>query len=792
MFRSYFKIAIRNLSRHRLVSIINILGIAVGLACCILILMYVQFETSYDNFHSKADRIFRITMEYSADNTVNKVSVTGNKVLTAFKREFPEVETGVRTYPASAVVRYGDKVFDEKGFTYADSTFFDVFSFQLLRGNPQSVLARPNTIVLSASTAKKYFGSGDPIGKSLKINNEKDYEITGVVTDCPANSQIKYDMLASFSSLRGDRFDEESWWDASYLTYLLLKSPDAANSLQVRIPGYMKAQDKDNGINNGNYLTYFLEPLRRVHLYSTVEGGFEPAGDYRYVVIFSIIALLIMCIACFNYVNLTTARATSRAREVGIRKLMGAVKKTLIRQFLGESILTAAISSLFGLLLVSFLLPTFNAVSGKQLSFSNLLQPGSMLFVIVIILGIGILGGLYPAFVLSKYDPAKVLKGNFKSSASGVWLRKGLIMIQFFISVGLIVSTIVIQSQLNYIQNKKLGYNRDQILVLPLDKILNQKLDAFKTELLANSSIQNITTCNQTPAFIPGKYSLSLDHREMSVTAVRTDKDFVKTLQLSMVSGLDFSPGDQALVDSENIVRPLLLNEAAVKMLGWTSAEAVGKKISFQGRDGYIKGVVNDFHFSSMHQAISPFVVFLSHNTRNLLVKLSGSEVKPALDAIRKAWTAMAPHRPFEYEFLDDQFNELYSAENRTGKLFYNFSLLAIGLACLGLFGLVSFTAGQRKKEIGIRKVLGASVRNIISLLSGEFVRLVLLASLVAIPVAWFAMHRWLDDFAYRIELNWWMFAVAAGAALLIAVLTVLVQAIQVAVENPVKSLRTE
>jgi len=754
--------------------------------------MYVQFETSYDRFHAKADRIFRVTMEYSADNTVNKVSVTGNKVLTAFKQEFPEVETGTRTFPASAVVQYAEKIFDEKAFTYADSTFFDVFSFPLLRGNPRDVLARPNTIVLSESTAKKYFGTQNPVGKTLKVNSEKDYEVTGVVADCPANSQIKYDMLASFSSLRGDRFDEESWWDASYLTYLLLKSPGAQNSLQSKIPGYMKAQGKDNGLDNGNYLTYFLEPLKRVHLHSNVEGGFEPAGEYRYVVIFSIIALLIMCIACFNYVNLTTARAASRAREVGIRKLMGAVKRTLIQQFLGESVFVVLISSVIGVLLVKFLLPTFNAVSGKQLAFGDLLNPTTLLIVLLIILGIGILGGLYPAFILSKYDPAKVLKGNFKSSASGIWLRKGLIMVQFFISVGLIVSTIVIQSQLSFIQHKKLGYNRDHILVLPLDKILNQKLDAFKTELLRNSSIQSITTCNQTPAFIPGKYSMSLDHRELSVTAVRTDKDFAKTLELKIVSGLDFSQGDQDKVDSQNISRPLLLNETATKMLGWSPQEAIGRKISFQGRDGYIKGVVNDFHFSSMHEAISPFVVFLSRNTRNLLVKISGSEVKPALAGISKVWTAMAPHRPFEYEFLDDQFNELYSAETRTGKLFYNFSLLAIGLACLGLFGLVSFTAKQRTKEIGIRKVLGASVGSIISLLSGEFVRLVLLASLVAIPITWFAMRNWLNDFAYRIELSWWMFALAAFAALLIAVTTVFVQAIQSALENPVKSLRTE
>ena len=792
MLRNYFKIAIRNLARHKVISTINILGIAIGIACCLIITLYVQFETSYDRFHAKADRTFRVTMEYSADNTVNKVSVTGNKVLTAFKRDFPEVETGVRTYPSTAIIQSGEKVFDEKSFTYADSTFFDVFSFPLLRGNPKDVLARPFTVVVSATTAKRYFGDEDPVGKTLKVNNEKEYEITGVVADCPANSQIKFDLLASYSSLRGDRFDEEAWWDASYYTYLVLKTPESVHSLQAKIPAYMKQQDKDNGIGNRNYLTYFLEPLKRVHLYSTVEGGFEPAGDYHYVLIFSLIAILILFIACFNYINLTTARATERAREVGIRKLMGAVKRELVKQFLGESLLVVLFAALLGLLLVKFLLPTFNTVSGKQLLFGSIIQPSTLVLFFSMVVAIGLLGGLYPAFVLSNYDPAKVLKGNFRTSSAGIWIRKSLIMIQFFISVALIVCTIVIQSQLSFIQHKKLGYDRSHIVVLPLDKFLNKKLTAFKSELLSNASIQHVTTCNQTPAYIPGKYSLLLDHREMSVTAVRTDMDFIKTLQLKLVSGLDFSPVDQQNIDSENIERPLIINETAVKMLGWTGQEAIGKKIQFQGRDGYIKGVVNDFHFSSLHQPISPFVIFLSSNTRNLLVRYAGNHDNTTLDHIRKTWMEFAPHRPFTYEFLDDQFNQLYSAETRTAKLFYSFSLLAIGLACLGLFGLVAFSAQQRTKEIGIRKVLGASVGNIVTLLSTEFVKLIIVASLLSVPIAWFAMRSWLNDFSYRIDLQWWMFVVSAAAALLIALLTVFAQAIQAAMTNPAKTLRTE
>jgi putative ABC transport system permease protein len=792
MFRNYIKISLRNLLRHKIFSAINILGLATGIACCLLITIYVYFETSYDRFNENAGRIFRVTMEYAADNVVNKVSVTGNKVFPAFKRTFPEVENGVRLYPAAAVVKYRNKLFDEKSFVYSDSTLFDIFSFKLLQGNPKKVLDKPNMIVVTTSTAKKYFGNEDPVGKILRINNEKDYVVTGVVTDCPSNSQIKFDFLASFSSLRGDRYDEETWWDASYYTYLLLKTPGAAKSLQAKIPAYMKSQDKENAISNGNYLTFHVEPLKDVHLYSTVEGGFEPAGDYHYVYIFSFITLLILAIACFNYINITTARAAERAKEVGVRKVMGALRKELIKQFMSESILNVLLALLISLLLVKLFLPTFNLLAAKQLSLASVFQPVVTITLLTILLAISLLGGVYPALVLSGFNPVKVLKGNFKTSTSGIWLRKSLIVVQFIISVGLIVSTIIIQSQLSFIQNKKLGYNKDQIVVLPLDKFMQAKLSTFKTEFLSIRNIQSVTTCNQTPAYIPGKYSLSLDHREMIITAVRTDKDFIKTLQLKLISGSDFTDVDQKNIDSENIRRPLILNESALRLLGWKPDQAVGKFIQFQGTACIIKGVVNDFHFSSMHEAIGPFVIFLSNNTHNLLVKLSGNNIPKTLQFMNEKWNVLAPHRPFEYEFLNDEFNKLYSTETKTGELFYVFALLAIGLACLGLFGLVAFSAQQRTKEIGIRKVLGANIAGIVGLLSKEFLQLVLIASLIAFPVAWWAMNRWLQDFAYRINIQWWMFAVAGIAAILIALITVSFRVIKAAVANPVKSLRTE
>jgi putative ABC transport system permease protein len=404
----------------------------------------------------------------------------------------------------------------------------------------------------------------------------------------------------------------------------------------------------------------------------------------------------------------------------------------------------------------------------------------------------GFIGGMYPALVLSGFNPIKTLKGNYKTGTSGVWLRKSLIVVQFVISVGLIVSTLIIHGQLTFIQNKKLGYNKDHIVMLPTDNFIRDKMHAMKSELLSNRNITSITTVNQSPVFIPGKYNMGLKGRNMIVTAVRTDKDFVKTMQLQLTNGTDFSLADQQLSDSEEIQQPLIINEAAVKLLGWTSEQAIGQPISFQGRNCFIKGVVKDFHFSSMHDAISPFVIFLSTYARNIAVKLTGNDLPGTLNFIKHKWSVFAPHRPFEYEFLDEQFDKLYSSETRTGKLFYIFAVLAIALACLGLLGLSTFTAQQRTKEIGIRKVLGASVPRIVALLSREFVKLVAIASLIAFPLAGYAMHQWLQDFNYRITISTWVFILAGAAALIIALVTIGIQVIKAALANPVKSLRTE
>ncbi|MCW5911674.1 MAG: ABC transporter permease [Cyclobacteriaceae bacterium] len=794
MYKSYFKIGWRNLLRNKSYSTINILGLAIGIACCLLVSIYIFHELSYDRFHKNADRIVRATMELSYNGNITKIAVTGTKALPEFRRVFPEVENGVRLFPAGAVVEYRDKLFREQGFVYADSGFFDVFSFRLLEGNPRTALNKPDQVVLTEAMAKKYFANEEPLGKTIRVNNSKEFVITGIVEDCPPNSQIKFDMLASWSSLTDPVYTRESWFDASHYTYLLLHKPGMHEALASKIPAYFKAQDSNNDLSGKNYLTIRIQPLTEVHLRATVEGGLEPGSDYRYVYIFSIVALFILVIASANYINLTTARASDRAKEVGLRKTVGALRKQLITQFMSESLVIVTAALLMGLLLVAALMPVFSTIAGKQLTSAFLLKSESLFSIAAILLFISFIGGFYPSLVLSRFAPVNVLKGNFKTGVSGTGLRKSLIVVQFVISIALIASTLVIHNQLEFIQNRKLGYQKDHVIVLRGDASLTGKMPTLKSMLLNKPEILGVTTCNQTPVFIPGKYNLTVNDQEMLITGIRTDKDFNKTMGLTFISGTDFTEAEEsaAFSGTDTLYRPVMLNETAVRSFEWTPEEAIGKVVMFQGRRSMVKAVVEDFHFSSLHESISPFIIFMSNYTSRILVRTSGSQVPETLQYISARWNELAPHLPFEYEFLDDQFNKLYSAESKTGKLFYAFAILGIGLACLGLFGLVTFIAQQRAKEIGIRKILGASLSGLMILLSKDFLKLVVVASLIALPITWWATERWLQGFAYRVSTSWTEFALTCVIAIVIAFITLSVQVIKAALANPVDSLRSE
>ncbi|MDJ1473182.1 ABC transporter permease [Xanthocytophaga flava] len=796
MIRNYVTIALRNLWKNKAFFLITVFGLSIGLTCCLMISLYVQHELSYDNFHQNRDRIARVVMEYKMGTTVTKVSVTGTKVAPAFKRTFPEVESGVRLMKYASVLKYEDKLFEEQQFLFADSTFFDIFSFPLLQGNPKTALAGPDKIVLTEASAKKYFGNTDPIGKILS-SGKKDYMVTGIVGNVPSNSQIQFEFVASFASLSAAT-KPETWFNANYTTYFLLKDAHAIQTLQSKITPYMKTQAAETGATDGNYLTYELEPLTRVHLHSEV-GGLEPNNSITYIYIFGAIVFLILGIACVNYVNLTTARSLERAREVGMRKVLGAVRHQLFWQFIGESGIITSVSILLSVGLTALLLPYFAVLSGQSISLSVLAQPTTLVGLVLAGVVISLLAGSYPALLLSKFQPIKVLKGDYKTSGSGLWLRKSLIVFQFAISIFLIIATFTIQGQLTFIQNRKLGYNKDHILVLPSDGKIQKSISTIKTEFKRNPNVQSITLAYETPTFIEGGYSMRRpdmqESQSMYVTAIPVDEDFVKTLGLQIIAGSNFSETDMNDVSGDDYDKyryHYIVNESAVKALGWKVDEAIGKRMVLN-KEGEIKAVVKDFHFASMHQKIEPLVIFPQKESYGvMMVKLSGQQLPETIEFIKGKWQALAPHYPFEYHFLDDEFNQMYSSEQRTGKIFTLFASLAIVLACLGLFGLAAYTAIQRTKEIGIRKVLGASIGDVVMLLSRDFVKLVFIAFLIATPIVWYAMDKWLQDFTYRINLSWWIFAAAGILTMIIALLTVSFQAIKAAIINPVKSLRSE
>ncbi|MBL7763033.1 MAG: FtsX-like permease family protein, partial [Chitinophagaceae bacterium] len=740
-------------------------------------------------------------MEYSSSGTVSKVAVTGTKVGPQLKRTFPQIESFVRVIKYSRSVANGQLVFDEKNILYADADFFKTFSFNMRSGNPATALAAPYKIVLTESTAKKYFGNENAIGKILHINDLQDYEVTGITADVPLNSQVQYDMVASFSSLAVSKTEE--WWSANYITYLLLNDGKQIDNLGTQVAQYMQKVSKEElqfpAANGNNYLTYHLEPLKKVHLYSPLEG-LEPNGNITYIYVLSIIALMILLIACVNYTNLATAQSVGRSTEIGVRKVLGAGKKQLLKQFLGESFIITFLALLLGIFASIVLLPVFNSITGKVFTPSLLLSPLPMLSLLLLCILISFIAGAYPAFVLSSTGLANILKSGLRVSSSGGGLRKSLIVFQFVISVFLVIATIVVLRQVSFIQNKQMGYDRDQVLVMPVDLKMKAIYEPLKKAILRNPGVLSVTGAYEDPTFVGWGDGISADDgkgkKDLSVNAMPVDLNYIKTMGMQLVAGRDFINADFSLQDTANDYKnyrsSYIINEKAARELGWTAEEAIGKTIS-RGSPGLINGVVKDFHFESLHTPIGPLVLFLDTSmVRQLFVKIKKENIAHTISAIGTTWKERITYRPFDYHFLDEDFNTLYQSEQRTAKLFTLFSGLAIALACLGLFALAAFTTVQRTKEIGIRKILGANTGNITLLVAKQFIILVLTGIIIASPLAWWAGNKWLQDFAYRINISWWMFALAGLSAILIALITVSYHAIKASLANPVKSLRTE
>ncbi|GGF06151.1 ABC transporter permease [Hymenobacter cavernae] len=804
MLQNYLKIALRNLWRNKAFSAINILGLAIGMATCLMIMLFVQNELSYDRYNEKADHIVRVVFRGSIQGQKIKEANVMPPVAQTLQTEYPEVQAATRIQESGTPrISYGDKSFKEGKVAMVDSNFFQVFTIPLLQGDPKTALVQPYTVVLSKAMAQKYFGAANPVGKVLTFKEwNHSCKVTGVFDKVPANSHFHFDVFASLSSMPDAK--SSSWMTSNYFTYLVLPAGYDYKVLEAKLPQvvekYLGPQlHQALGMSftqfrqKGNDLGLYLQPLTDIHLRSDFTGNLEAGGDVRYVYILGSIAVFMLLIACINFMNLSTAGASKRAREVGVRKVLGSLQGQLVGQFLLESILLTLVALLLAVVLVTMALPVFNDLAQKQLTFDLLatwwLLPSLALFGVLV----GLLAGSYPAFFLSSFQPVAVLKGKFTSGKGSLGLRSGLVVFQFCISIILMVCTLVVYQQLEYIQNKKLGYDKDHVLVLPEAWLLGKHAETFRQQLLQDPRVVSVSTSGYLPAgpSYSNNFLLSTDDNPtqlLKVLRYEVDPQYIPTLGIQVAVGRNFSR--RYSTDSTAVI----LNETAAKTFGWnkndlghtlSSSDNQGRKVTY-----HVIGVVKDFHFKSLHEPISPLIMTLSTTAGAVIVKAKGADLANLVTSLKEQWNKFSAEDSFSYSFLDERFMQTYEAERRLGRILYLFAGLTVLVACLGLFGLATFTAEQRTKEIGIRKVLGASIPNIVSLLSKDFLKLVIIANVVAWPLAWWAMHRWLQDFAYRVSLSWWVFALVGVVAVLIALITVSAQAVRAAASNPIKNLR--
>ncbi len=794
MIKNYLIISLRSLLKHRFYAAINITGLALGLAASLLLTTWIIHELSYDTFHVNAKRIYRSSMEYSFGGQTARTSVSPTALLPALQKNFQEIESGVRLYNPSSwnpfILRKDDKLFQEERFFYADSTFFEVFSFDLLSGNPDKALTEPNTVVLTQTSAKKYFGSEDPLGKTIQVNNKTEYLVTGVMEDVPSHSYLQFDFIGSFSSLGASR--EQIWWSANYETYVLLAPGSDIASLTSKTEILVKKELASELTDPGDYVRYNFIPLTDIYLRSDMNESVQ-VSDIKYIYIFGSIAFLLMMIACINYINLATARAADRAKEVGIRKVVGALKKQLFLQFIGESLVITFFSLVTALVIVKLSLPAFDALTGKVFAGKMIFSPVYIGAAVVLSLGVAMLAGAYPSLAITSFKPVQVLKGNFKTSGKGIWLRRSLVVFQFSISVALIVGTLVVIKQLDFIQNKKLGYNKENIIILPLDSKTEEVYSQLRTEVLKSGTASSMSRATESPTQIAGGYSITLDggnDNGMIVTAMSVDTAFINGLGMELSEGRNFTQADFDKTKSDTIYS-FILNESALHELALDKEKVIGISANLNGRKGQIVGVVKDFHYAPLQKKIAPLVLFNQERDFSyIFVKLRAG--KESLAEMERICRQLLPHRPFEYTFLDQQYNAMYDNEQRMGKIVTVFAFLTIVIACLGLLGLVSFSAAQKTKEIGIRKVLGANATSIIFLITSDFTKLVVVSIVIGVPVSCWMLQQWLNDFAYKTEIGLLPVFISSGLCITIALVTAGYHAIKAALINPANTLRNE
>lgn len=811
MFKNYLLTSLRSLLRNKINTWISIAGLSIGLATGIMITFFIQDEFKYDQFNKKKDNIYRLALNLGTD--FNN-PLTPMPMAPAIEKEFPEIEKAVRLIKnrdSKSLFVYKDKRFYETDYLCADSSVFDVFSFNFIAGDSQTALKEPNTTIIDETTAKKYFGSENPLNKVIGIEGEKNgYKITGVVKDFPPQSHFHFNFLISFSSVNQNHKD--NWLIPYMFTYILVKPNSQVAALEKKltaltVKNFSAQVSRATGMSWGDYqkknkhgLSIYLQPLTDIHLHSNLRVELEPNGNYKYVYLFGIIAIFILLLSCVNFVNLTTASASIRAKEIGVRKVIGAMKNNLVSQFMFETFLLCIFSMIIALCIVYFALPAFNGLTGKEIYFSQLFGGKLLAGLAGILLVAAFLSGLYPAFYLSKLKPAKVLKGAFNPGSGGINLRRILIVSQFAISLGLIIGVMVVNNQLRFMSHRDLGFQKEQLIVLPLHADLSSTdKETVKNNLLKNNSVESVTMVNYVPGkeayenqdvFIPQGKSKD---EFVPMWYMRGDWDIVKTMGFHLLEGRDFN--SHMATDSFAYI----LNEAAVEQLGWKPGEAIGKTLSSFGNGpddiipGHVIGVVKDFHFEDFTHSIKPMLLGVNpHYWWNVVVRINSKNIPNTLSYLEGQWKSFQPKYSFEYFFVDQNFSRLWTSDGKLSVILSIFTVIALGIACIGLFGLSIFAIERRTKEIGIRKVMGASFIQIINLLSKEYLILVMIAFIIASPIAAIFSNYWLRDFSYKTELSVWTFLTVGVAAIVITLLTISFKAIKTAITNPVKSLRTE
>jgi putative ABC transport system permease protein len=808
MLNNHLKTALRNFRKNKFYTSLNITGLAIGLVTCLLILLYVQDELSYDRFHEKASRIYRVNNEVKFGENFFDVAQTPALLGAEAVKQLPQVQQYTRLRPQGGfLVKKGNENLRENRVAYADSTLFEVFTFPMISGDPATALKIPNSVVINESMAKKYFNRTDVAGQQLIIDDRKTYTVTGVITDIPGNAHFHFDFFLPLTENNRSRSDD--WLSQNFNTYILLKENATAENTEQQLTAMLNrfiapelksvlGITMDEFTRQGSYSKCTLTPLLSIHLHGDKLGELGENRNIRYVYIFSLVAIFILIIACVNFMNLFTARSANRAKEVGVRKVLGSLRANLVKQFLAESIFISSIALLLAVAITVLMLPYFNQLTGKTIALSVFIQPVIIAVLLLLAPVVGLLAGIYPAFIISAFQPIAVLKGKLSAGFKRGWLRNALVVFQFCISIVLITGTLVIYSQLNYMNSKDLGFDREQVLVVRNTSALKQQAASFKEDLLHLSGVTHATLTGYLPL---NGYRNNSAYFNSPALDVKTslpmqtwfvDENYIPALDMQLVAGRNFS--GQMATDSSAII----INEAAARFLG--NNNLLNKKLyelddieTKKIIEFHIIGIVKNFHINSLRDAVEPMLLRLGKNEiGSIALRLNTADIPSVIAQVKNKWQSAAPGVPFEYSFMDEDYNRLYGTEQRMGRIFISFTALAIFIACLGLFALVAYAAEQRIREIGIRKVLGASSMSIVKMLSADFLKLVSIATIISFPIAWYVMQQWLQGFAYRVNMGWEIFVIAGMATLIITIATISFQSVKAAMANPVKSLKSE